>query len=1718
MRRFLLLSAILVSFNFIGFGQDFSNKGKEFWITYSHHIRMLQPTAVAEAMQLYITSDVNTTGLVEIASVGFSQTFTVTANQITVVNIPRTAALIDEGQYNHGIKVTSVSPIVVYSFIYVGAISGATLCLPTTVLGREYYSVNYDQLSNEPTQSYSYFNVIATEDGTQVEIKPTVATKGGRAANVPFTVTLNKGQVYQVLATNDLTGSTIKSISGGMGGCKRIAVFCGSGKISIGCNPTATGSSDNLYQQMYPNTAWGKQYVTVPTTNQSSTSNFQTNFYRIIRPDATSTVKLNGVVIPNASFVNNLYHQFSANTPGFIESDKPILVAQYFTTSGTGGTPAVNCGNSGIGDPDMVYLNPLEQTISKVTLNSMQPSSNTAITTHFLNVVTKNVPGAINSFKLDGISQASKFVPLPTNTAYAYARLNVTALGHNLTCDSGFNATAYGFGNAESYAYSAGSNVIDLYQFVTIRNSFASINSPATCINTPFNVAITLPYQPVSIVWDFNNSPNITPNTNVTINPPVGQMVVPADSSFIRDGKTLYTYKLNQLYNYNATGTYPIKVIVNNPTLDGCTGLQEIPFDVQVFNPPIANFNITHNGCLTSPIQFTDASNAGARPLIRWDWNFGDMTAPINQNNPTKTYAAPGTYNVNYRITTDVGCIKDTTKQITISSAPVAKFGVTDTTCVNTALTFTDSSTIATGTIVKWYWDFGNGRKDTLTSNTPRTVTYTATGAISVSLIVESNTGCKSIAFVKNFNVSPFPIVDFTLPGNVCLPTGLANFTNNSYNPGTGASGLKYLWSFGDGNTSTATNPSNLYTSTGPFTVSLRVDNVIGCRTSDSKTFSTIYPKPNAVVTAAKNLICLRDTAQVFDNTNVGAGNTISKWFYGWSSGGFRDTTQNLKIYFPTSGNKTVQLFIQTDKGCFSDTANVTIDVNPLPTGGFSISPIRCEKNAITFTDTSKANASAINEWKWFFSNGSNYVKTTNAPFTESFDPWGNYNAKLVVKTANGCIGDTVTSNFTVNPLPKPGFILPEVCLKDAAAFFVDTSKIADGSNMTNQWNFGDPAATPANPNTSNSKNSSHKYSQTGNYPVQLKVTSINGCIDSTQQFLTVNGSIPKANFTVLNIGNLCSNDSVRIQNISTVDFGSITKVEIVWDTVNAPTVRYLDDFPAPNKQYSNLYPNFQTPVSKTIYVKFISFSGGSCKDSITKAIVLHQSPKVQFLTIPGICNDTTPRLITQATEIGGVAGTFAFTGTGVTTNGLYTPGSVAAGTYPIKYVYRSNTFNCADSATKNITVWPSPVAKWGISSPSCEKNNITFTDSSVANFSNIVSWQWNFADGNTANNANGNAFTKQYSNAGNYNVSLRVVTDSGCRSTPNVQNIRVNDLPRVNFGLPSICLPDGRGTFTDSSKIPDNSEALFRYNWSFGDAANPTGSMLKNPTHQYSALGPYWVKLIVTSKDNCVDSSTKQLATVYPQPKAGFTVSADTICIRDTIFFVDTSKGITSPPNRWNWTINGIPFSNSQNHWSKFTDSGTFKIQLHVFNAQNCVSDTANLDVEVLPYPVLTIGPNLFFLQGGSLTIIPQKTWGKNLSYAWIPNDGSLDSVTVRNPRAAPLQDTRYTLALTGLGGCTVTDTVLVTVLKAPIIPNSFSPNGDGINDTWSIKYLESYPGCTIQVFDRGGRLVFNSIGYSRDWMGTFQGQPLPVGTYYYIVDPKNGRQKISGSVSILR
>ena len=1712
------------------FAQDYSNKGKEFWIAYSSHI-----DEKASVMGIYITSDKNATGNISIN--GTNIPFTVIAKQITRKFIGNGTGFDGSNSYvyldmqdgiktNAAIKITSDIPIVVYAHIIRSARSAATLALPTQVLGTEYIIPSHQSTGGNAgteQQGIGMLSVVATQSNTVIEINPTIAGRSGKPANTPFQVTLvNAGDCYQFHGVQDadISGTTVKSISTSSTGCKPIAVFSATTWSAFDCTTPKPSGGDNLYQELFPVRSWGKQFITAPFKNRNY------DIYRVFVKDPTTVVTLtdNGVsqVMGGAQYnAQGKFYEHQTSNPVYISADKPISVVEYITST----TCKTGCATGGsttscYADPEMVLLNPIEQTLKDVTFFSAHqnfvPSGQSNVVLHFVNLIISTK--FKNTVKIDGASPKGTFITIPT-TGYSYLQEDLTTVSasnpvHNVTADTGFSAIVYGYGNVESYGYNGGTNIVDLYQYVTLQNQYATVNFPAACKSLPFQFSITLPYQPLKMNWDFFSTPNLSPNLPYLNNAPV------YDSTFVKDGKSLYVYKVPGTYVFNQIGTYNVKVTVNNPSSDGCIGDQEIYYQVEVFNPPLASFNINTDGCISTPITFTDNSQTSGRSIIKWAWDFGDGTKDSIAN-PSKFYSSGGIFPVKYTIITDVGCISDTIKNITLNTPPTAKFTVSDTLCMGSPVKFTDASTANSNTITKWYWDFGNGLKDTsYISNNP-IVYYADTGNYVVTLILETSTGCRSIAFTKTVYFRSTPVVDFVLPDPVCFPGGIAAFINlTTINDGTAAS-LKYNWNFGDGHSSSLQNPTNIYTSTGPYTIYLTATSSSGCSKTISKILSTFYPQPKADFNV-KTEICLRDTS-IFTDLSNGNGSNITKWF--WSFGdGTTDTTQSPKHLYTAAKSDTAKLYFYTVKGCVSDTMTKIITVNSLPIAGFTVSNPVCEKRAIKFTDTSKANVGTITQWGWNMGNGHVYTQTTlSNPFTETYDTTGNYQVKLMVINSKGCKSDsTLPVTITTKPLPHIGFILPEVCLDDAFAPFTDTSKIADASQGQFIWNwtFGDPNATiPANPNYSTQQNPTHKYSDTGVYKVKLLVTSKDFCNDSLTQSFTVNGSTPKANFIVLNSNKLCSNDSVRIKNTSTVDFGNITKLEIYWDTVNNPTYKTVDNDPKPNKVYANLYNNFALPSTKDVYVKLMAYSGVSCVNPKTVLVTLHQSPKVQFLNIAGICNDTTPRIISEASEPNGVPGITFFTGSGITNNntGLFNPQLVAPGVYPIKYTYTSNTYGCIDSATKNITVWKSPTAKLGVGYPLCEKNDITFIDSSIANLGSIVKWNWDFGNGNTTTNTSNTPFTFKYPSANTYFVSLKVTTDSGCHNTIAIP-IKINYLPKVYFGLPSICLPDGKGKFLDSSTIANNSSYPFTYLWNFDDSNDPTPSTLQNPVHQYSSITPANIKLVVTSKDGCKDSLSRLLTTIYPQPKASFTIAPDTtICFGDELKFKDISAGITSNPTKWNWDL-GFGYTSTQQHPTQtYSDSGTATVSLHIYNAQNCVSDTFKRTIIVNPYPIIQLPQTLTFLQNGLLTIKPIYYFGHNLSYLWTPNQNIL-SDTVLNAQVFPDDDKRYFLKITGAGNCSDTASVNVVVLKLPKIPNVFSPNGDGVNDTWVIEHLESYPGCTVQVFDRYGKQVYVSLGYSRSWNGKSNGKELPTGTYYYIIYPRNGRQPLSGSITILR
>ena len=365
--------------------------------------------------------------------------------------------------------------------------------------------------------------------------------------------------------------------------------------------------------------------------------------------------------------------------------------------------------------------------------------------------------------------------------------------------------------------------------------------------------------------------------------------------------------------------------------------------------------------------------------------------------------------------------------------------------------------------------------------------------------------------------------------------------------------------------------------------------------------------------------------------------------------------------------------------------------------------------------------------------------------------------------------------------------------------------------------------------------------------------------------------------------------------------------------------------------------------------------------------------------------------------------------------------------------------------------------------------------------------------------------------------ITLQVTNNYGCTTVSAPFNVTVHPRPRAKFDLPEICLPDGRGTFVNRSTIADSTQLQFTFNWSFGDLNNPVTSTLQNPTHRYSALGTYPVQLIVYSDKGCVDTLVQLLQSIYPQPKVFVTTTDIQLCLGQPIRFFATANGMGFAPRKWFWNMSDGGGTSLQNPVWMFQKPGMQTAQVYFVNQKGCVSDTAAVSIPVYEKPKLKLPTKLTINRGDSIRLVPSLVSGNNLYYKWYPAT-YLNSDTASTPLSTPYDDITYQLQLTGEGYCMVTDTLHIKVMKMPEIPNAFSPNGDGIYDTWQIKYLQDYPNSSLEIFNRTGRLVYSSKGNGRAWDGTWEGKPVPVATYYYLIQLHNGQPPISGSVTVIR
>lgn len=919
------------------------------------------------------------------------------------------------------------------------------------------------------------------------------------------------------------------------------------------------------------------------------------------------------------------------------------------------------------------------------------------------------------------------------------------------------------------------------------------------------------------------------------------------------------------------------------------------------------------------------------------------------------------------------------------AQAPVANFTGSPTAgCSPLVVSFQD---LSSNNPTSWLWDFGNGTTSTLQNPT---TTYFNPGVYTVKLTATNASGSNTLTRTNYITVYSNPTVNFTADDTVgCFPHNV-QFTDQS-TAGAGNTNTSWEWNFGDGATSTLQNSSHIYTTSGNFTVTLRVTNDKGCFKILSKSmYVQVSPGVVPDFTNTAPQFCSPPATINFTNTSTGPGSLSYQWNFG---DGGNSTLQNPSHIYNSTGSFTVILTVTSSLGCSDTVVRNNAVVISTNVTSFNVTDTACINESVSFTNTS---APAAQSQLWDFGDG-----TTSAVANpvKVYGATGTYTV-ILTNTYSTCT-DTAVRTIVIAGRPTADFTSADTinCQPPLAVNFQNTSAGA----VSWFWNFGDGA-------TSNAQNPVHTYIAYGNFTVTLIATNSAGCTDT----------IIKQNF-------------IRIARASIAITGLPAQGCIPYTINPVPTVTSLDAVTSWNWDFGDgttstlQNPSHTYTVLGTYTVRLIITTSLGCSDTLTLigGVKVGTLPTVDFTATPLIACAFSP---VQFTDLSAPADEWLWNFGDGSTSALQNPSHLfsAPGTFNIKLIARNN--GCPDSVTKNayITVLP-PVSQF-VSTVNCaNRTQFTFTDASIG----PASWFWEFGDGTTSTLQN--PPPHNFPSLGVYSVKL-TVTNGSC-SHSSTQTIRaIDENPDFTSDINTLCRKD-TVNFTATGVNVAN---ISNYTWNFGDGTQiTTGST--SISHIYNTSGNYTVMLITRDLNSCYDTVTKTNFIRANGPVANFSATNTGGCNGLTTTFNDstTTDGI-NPIVSWQWnfgdgtiqTYTAPPFTHTYN------TVGTFSVSLMVTDAAGCYDTLTVTDLVHSTDPTVSFISYDTQICPGSVLSWGVSATGTNITYLWDFGDGT--SATVSYPTKSYAAPGVYTVKLfvTDYYGCT--DSMVRTNYITVNLPNA--------------------------------------------------------------------------------
>lgn len=1431
--------------------------------------------------------------------------------------------------------------------------------------------------------------------------------------------------------------------------------------------------------------------------------------------------------------------------------------------------------------PKPVLSSSLTDSICSHDTVNYTPTSLTAGTTFYWEraaVIGINQAPAVDT---TGISEVlTSLATFPLNVTYKYTLTAdgcqniqnlVVAVNPVPTLSSDTSLVNICSGSAFNYTPSSSSpNVIYLWS----RNAVAGLSNPSNNGGgNPNEILIDTTTAPVMTAYIYHVSANGCTNPyDYTI--PVRVNPKPALSSSLTPAgvcsSTPFTYtpssgtsgatytwaraSVTGINNAAANGTGNInETLVNttndsvavaytyNLTINGCNSDSSYNVVTTIYPEPNLTSSISDTICSGGLLSYTPASSlAGTlfswtRPAVNGISNLASSgNDTINETLVNTTSSTVKVYYI-YSLSAN-GCSSNSPDTLTVYVLPPPVLTSTTTplpVCSSAPFNYIPSGT-PSGVAFTWTRDtiagisnsIGMGTdtiNDTLINTTafPINVTYTYQLAAN---------GCSdSSSYNVVVKVNPTPqLSSTTTPAALCsggtfyyLPTSLTTGTTFSWWRDTVA-GISNPASFGTNDpietlydtTSASVNVTYLYT--------LSANN---CTDTQSVTV-VVNPIPQLNNTLTPAAVCSGDTFSYTPASLVtGAMFTwVRDTVAGISNSPANGTDNPNEVLINTTSSTINVNYVYTvsSNGC-SSSKTVTAAVKPIPQLSSSLSGNVCSGTLFHYSPASFTQSTT---YTWVRAtmqgvsnaagNGSNVINeiltdTTNMPVSVTY---------LYTLTANSCT-DTQSVLVTVNPTPKLSSTLTPVAICSGSTFSYTPTSIVPGASFTwNRNSISGIAQAESNGNNTISETLTNALNTpitvTYNYTIS---DTTSGCTSNQPVLVAVN-PIPTFSSTLAPPA-LCSGNVFSYHPSSSTSNSTYTWSRAAVTGISNTASTGTDSI------HETLINTATLPVTVT-YIYSVSANGCTNATNYSVALTVNPAPTLNnAITVASVCSNQnfayTPAPTVAGTTfswsravVTGISNAAATGISSINETLINTTSTSATATY----IYSISANGCTH--TDSIAVTVNPQATGGnISSTAstvCKgANSGTLTLS--GNTGTVTSWEYSTNEGVSWTTINNTTSSQTFSNIATTTIYRAVIQMGSCPVVySGYDTITVGtSIPTGNIsGNADVC----SGSNTGSIVLTGYSGTIQTWLLSTNSGASWTAV----PSSSSSTLGytnitdTTWYVAVVQS-GSCTDTSAIAIINAKPNPVLSFT--ADTACIGNTTTFTPAASVTNGTIQHYLWdfgdftSFSSTVASSAVTH--TYSDTGTYVVAFTATAESGCtttvtntvaVSGAPSISISITTSPATgTFGGTSLNASGGD-------------SYTWLPAAG-LSNTAIANPTASPLTTTTYTVIVTSTNGCTATDTVTVAINADELffIPNLITPNGDGHNDTWTLKLPSVSSGVEVTIMNVEGNTVFFSTDYHNEWDGTNNknGKLLPDGTYYYFIRFQGGDVTYKGTVAIL-